>query len=390
MDAWTTGSRGFGRWSTQALGQKHQLELGYSARGDFVEAQQFRVQTSNDVPYRREADLYSRVANLALYADLDLHVLDWLALRGGVRGESFFYDILDRCASTSIRFPAEGFDGDASCHAQQPSGEYRDPSGRVSAVGSTYLPRTTLLLGPFTGFQFSLSYGQGARAIDPQYVNDGTETPFTRLSGYEGGVAYARTFGTTRVIARSIFFRTEVGQDLVFSQTEGRNTLASGSSRTGWVGALRLTGRHFDSNSNLTMVRATFDDTKLLVPYVPEAVLRTDDAVFADLPFEFGGVPLRGAVATGITYIAPRALQYDERGESIFTIDASATLAWRIVETGLMVTNLLDRRYRLGEYNYASDFGSQPAPTLVPQRHFAAGPPRAVFWTLALHLGEDE
>ena len=388
-DAWTTGMRGYGRWMTEALGQHHQIELGYAARGDFVEGKQFRVQASNGVPYRRDIDLYSRVTNVALYADLDLHLLDWLALRGGVRGESFFYDIEDRCASTTIRFPAEGFDGDASCHSQQPDGEYRDPSQRVSAAGTTFLPRAAVLFGPFAGFQLSLSYGQGARAIDPQFVNDGTETPFTRLTGYEGGVAYANSFAATQLVMKSIFFRTDVGKDLIFSQTEGRNTLASGSSRTGWAGSFRTTGRWFDSNTNLTLVQARFDDTHLVVPYVPDLVVRTDEAVFADLPFEIADTAVRGTLAAGLTYIAPRALPYDERGESIFTVDASATFEWRFLETGLMATNLFDNRYRLGEYNYASDFYSQPAPTLVPARHFSAGPPRAIYLTVALHLGDE-
>jgi hypothetical protein len=52
-----------------------------------------------------------------------------------------------------------------------------------------------------------------------------------------------------------------------------------------------------------------------------------------------------------------------------------------------MATNLLDNRYRLGEFNYASDFHSQPQPTLVSERHFTAGAPRGVFGTLAINFG---
>jgi hypothetical protein len=51
------------------------------------------------------------------------------------------------------------------------------------------------------------------------------------------------------------------------------------------------------------------------------------------------------------------------------------------------VTNLLDRQYRLGEYNYASDFHSQPEPTLVPVRHFSAGAPREFLFTLTFNVG---
>jgi hypothetical protein len=47
----------------------------------------------------------------------------------------------------------------------------------------------------------------------------------------------------------------------------------------------------------------------------------------------------------------------------------------------------LDRQYRLSEFNYASDFHTQPEPTLSPVRHFSAGAPRAVFATLGLTWG---
>ena len=51
------------------------------------------------------------------------------------------------------------------------------------------------------------------------------------------------------------------------------------------------------------------------------------------------------------------------------------------------IDNLFDRKYRLGEYNYESDFHSQPAPTLTPDRHFTAGAPRGIFLTLSTRFG---
>ena len=51
----------------------------------------------------------------------------------------------------------------------------------------------------------------------------------------------------------------------------------------------------------------------------------------------------------------------------------SACLAGHLaVRCGAGGDEPLDTQYRLGEYNYASDFGSQPFPTLVPMRHFSA------------------
>jgi iron complex outermembrane receptor protein len=74
----------------------------------------------------------------------------------------------------------------------------------------------------------------------------------------------------------------------------------------------------------------------------------------------------------------------------IFTLDASATLGWSHYEIGISATNLTARQYRLGEYNFASDFRTEPSPTLVPVRHFTAGAPRAVYGTLAVNFGGNE
>ena len=61
---------------------------------------------------------------------------------------------------------------------------------------------------------------------------------------------------------------------------------------------------------------------------------------------------------------------------TIFSLDMGALLA--------------GTRYRLGEYNFASDFHSQPFPTLVPVRHFSAGAPRTVFFSIALNYGGNQ
>ena len=57
------------------------------------------------------------------------------------------------------------------------------------------------------------------------------------------------------------------------------------------------------------------------------------------------------------------------------------------VAGGEQAVNLLDLRYRLAEFNYASDFRSAPAATLVPARHFAAGAPLGVFVSIGATVG---
>jgi hypothetical protein len=388
VDATTLGARGSARWRTKALAQTQELELGYFARADRTASSQHRIETATSVPYRTETDLDSRLGNIGLFGDAGLRPFEWLTLRGGVRGELFTYDVLDRCAQQSVRQPSPANPpGDASCLSQQDLGRHREPFDRRGTSAIAVLPRASLLVGPFTGFTASLSAGRGIRSIDPIYINQDLETPFASVDAGEVGMSYARSIGDVELMARSVFFRTHVDRDLIFSQTAGRATLASGTTRTGWVGAVRATGSWFDQAANLTLVRSAFDDTHLLVPYVPDVVFRSDSAIHHELPWHPRGESVSGALAAGITYVGRRALPFGQRSDVIFTLDASASLAWRMFEVGLVATNLLDRSYRLSEFNFASDFRGEAQPTLVPARHFSAGAPRAVFLTLTATLG---
>lgn len=387
----TLGVHGSAGLSTTLLGQIQRLEVGYYARGDFVSASQQRIEAATGHPYHIETDLESRLGDIGLYADVDLRPLSWLALRGGVRADLFTYDVLDRCAVQSVAHPSRSRPpGDASCLSQQDFGNYREPTQRATTTGSALLPRVTLALGPFGGLSAAVSYGRGARSIDPIYITQDARTPFASAESIDSGLSFVRRLGRLDLSLRSAFFMTRVDRDLIFSETAGRNVLGGATTRIGSASAARLTAPFFDVAANLTYVSARFDDTGLLIPYIPEWVLRFDGSVFGDVPIprlRLRGRPLRGTLAAGLTYVAPRPLPLGERGNTMFTLDVHGSIGWWLFDLGLACTNLLDARYRLGEYNYASDFRSQRLPTLVPTRHFSAGAPQAVMFTLAMNLG---
>lgn len=389
VDSWTIGSRGSSRVREQIGSLTQELEVGYSARGDFGNGTQLRVQASNGVPYHRDIDVGYALGDLGLYADANLRLLHWLSLRGGVRGDFFSYNVLDRCAQQQVRQPSRSNPpGDESCLSTQDLGNYRDPTQRVSTATTTLLPRASVILNPAVGVALSLSYGRGVRSIDPIYISQDIKTPFARVDAYEAGIAYSRTLSTTQLVTRAAAFRTHVERDLIFNESAGRNTLANGTTRNGILAAVRWNGSFFDQSLNATLVESRFDDTGYVVPYVPNWVLRSDTAVHRELPFKLGSAPIRAAAGAGLTYVGRRPLPYNQLSDPVFNLDASVSLEWSRFELGLEITNLLDRRYRLGEYNYTSDFHSAEQPTLVPVRHFAAGPPRMLFVTLAVHFGE--
>jgi hypothetical protein len=382
--ALTLQALGSGRKTWSALGRKHSLELGYSARVDNVDSLQQRNRAGTTVPYRRDLDLASALTNIGLHADAELRPLPKVMLRGGVRSDLFHYRVHNRCFQTA----QAGFGGDApdtECFQYDRTG-YRSVDQTSSTASDTLQPRVALLVGSFSGFSFSLARGTGVRSLDPQYINQGLETPFAVATATEGGVAYEGELAGGGFSARSMFFRTSVDRDLFFNQTEGRNTLADGTSRSGWSGMARWISEHLDIAANLTLVRAIFEDTKLLIPYAPSVVGRLD-AVLAGELFRLAGKPLRGTLGGGASYVGARPLPFNERSQDIFLVDAAATLRWGWAQFGLTSTNLLGSRYRLGEFNYTSSFRTSGfLPTQVAARHFNAGEPRAIYGTFTLFL----
>jgi hypothetical protein len=271
-------------------------------------------------------------------------------------------------------------------------GAYREPDQRASTAALAYMPRGSILVGPFWGLSLTGSAGEGIRSIDPIYITQDAKTPFAHITSYEGGLSFGRRFlDTIDLAGSSVVFNTNVDRDLIFSPTSGTIQLDGPTTRIGSASTLRLTGPFYDVGANLTWVRATYQNTALLVPYVPDLVLRGDGAIFGTLPWHWARWRDHAAFAAfslGATYVGPRPLPFGERSQTIFTVDAGVTLRWWFLETGIAVQNLFDTKYRLGEYNYASDFHTQTQPTLVPARTFAAGAPLTFLWSLALHYGD--
>jgi TonB family protein len=394
-EAITVSARGYGKWRAPVLSRPQELELGYVARYDLVEGQQQRMLAGNDVntPYLKDYDLASRLSDIGLYADANLSFTPWLSLRGGVRADVLTFLVNNQCAVMDVRRPSPmNPPGDESCLSQRDFGQYREPTERVSAFGAAVMPRGTLLLGPWRGLTLTGSFGDGIRSIDPQFITESRETPFASIRAWEGGAMFSSKFLGERldVSGRAVAFGTRVDKDLVFSEQEGRNIIGGSTSRVGAMLQARARGSFFDVQGHGTFVRSVFDDTGLLVPYVPDVVVRFDGALFRSLPLKIGGEALRARGGVGVTFVGRRPLPFGQRSDVIFVTDANVEVGWRWASVGVAATNLFDTRYRLSEFNFASDFRTTPPyPTLVPVRHFAAGAPRTLLFTFTVHLGGE-
>jgi TonB family protein len=402
FDEVSVGSRGFARWHGTALGLRQEFEGGYFARVDQTGSTQDRVAAGSNVPYAVDADYTSTLGDVGVYLDSNLHALPWLGFRGGVRADMFMFDVLNNCDVQSVDSPSQTLAPsqiDVSCLSQLEHGVYREPFLRSATASGAILPRGTIVVGPFEHFEFTVSAGNGVRTVDPSYVSQGLLTPFITAQSRDIGVSYNRALGSSATVAaKSVFFQTHVDADLIFDPTQGRNTLAGGSTRDGWQGSMRLLGPFYDLLANATLVRATFDDSGnctpycgLLVPYIPDLVLRANAVVFHELPWHIANKPVRASAGYGISYVGHRPLPYGEVSDAIFLSDASVTLGWTIWTARLSALNLFNAEYRLGEYNYASNFQKLlPEPTLAPERSFTAGAPRQIMLSIGATLGGGE
>ncbi len=364
------GARGSARKHFEALGQPQELELGYFARGDVVNNVQHLVARATQAPYATDASYSGVLGDLGIYGDANLKPLPWVTLRAGIREELFTYTVEDNCPAST--------DCDES---PLPTGNTRTSLGT-----SALLPRGSLLLGAIGGFTLVGSYGRGVRSLAIDEVATGV-TDLATIDSYEGGVSYAKSTSAGSLTFSSVFYGTKISRDEVFDPTQGRTVDTGPTQRVGWTGAARLTGSFYDIAVNAAAVHGIVLGTEEAIPYVPHTMARADMAFFANLPWKIDQRAVRATLAPAVTYVGVRSLPFNESSVAYALFDAALKLDWRWFELGVDATNLLNTKYRLSEFTFISDFHTQPAPTLTPERSFTAGAPRAIFFYLQATAG---
>ena len=102
-------------------------------------------------------------ASYAPYVKAEVQPLPWMRLIGGLRGETFTFDVHNRCPTC-----AEQADG-------------RKSSGII-------LPKINLILGPWAGTEFFVNYGEGYHSNDARSAVTPGSSPLARSKSYEVGV----------------------------------------------------------------------------------------------------------------------------------------------------------------------------------------------------------
>nr|WP_075008680.1 TonB-dependent receptor [Stigmatella aurantiaca] len=348
--------RRFSVWGREVAG-----EFGLGARRDGAEQTQRRYRESDGTFFAEEVDASFVQTDVWGYAEAQVPLGRWRLLLGG-RADALGVNVFDALAFRDPRY----YDGRG--YSRSAFGVH---TGAKAGVELSLTERWRLFA----------SYGDGFRSPQARSLAEGERTPFVSVRGAELG---ARREGERLALQVSLF-GSQVEDDFFFDHTVGTTVFTGETLRAGatvalqarpWEGvtaALSATGAH---------ARVTATDT--LLPYFAPLVAR------ADVGWE-RALPLWGAAGevfagTGLTLMGPRPLPFDEYSRTVFLADVQVGVRRGVLGLRLEAKNLLDARWRDGEFVYGSRMDPSAPASLVPSRHFTAGTPRTASLTLEVHL----
>ena len=358
------------------------LELGAAARIHKIEQAQNLLQAPQNEVWDRRVDAGLLASDIGMYADLDLRLGRFVRVRGGGRADVLHYDVDDRLGNFIAPYQV----------ASHLVGHRRTATGVAAG------PRASVEVAPVPWVRLFVAYGQGYRSPQARLLEEGERAPFAKVHSAEGGVRLSPWDGRLQINAAG--FTTFLAQDLAFDPSEGRLEKLGPTRRAGF--AAQVVARPLPwlvAAASVTYVNAilrapppaTAENPSppfvkgQLLPYVPPVVVRGDVGVDKQLAL-VRGRPLGLRVGVGYSYLSPRPLPYGQFAAPVHLLDASASIRYAMVEVGVEAFNLLARKWAVTEYNFVSDWGTRPIPSLLPARHFAAGPPLSAMGTLTLHF----
>ncbi len=337
------------------------LDVGLGGRRDGIAQTQKAYDESDGRISENEIDARITQSSAYLYGEATWSPGAWRFLLGG-RADLLAFDIRDEIAFTNPRF----YDG---------KGYQRTAMGVHPALKAGVERRFG------QSFRAFLNYGDGFRSPQARSLAQGERAPFATVRGGEAGGAFA--YGP--VAAQLSGFASWVQDDFFFDHTVGSTVFVGSTVRGG--AALQLIARPIEGlviSASGTVATARMTQTGALLPYFAPLVGRVD--VGYSRPFTLFDTELTGRVGVAGTLIGPKPLPYGELSNTVGLVDLRMGLRVRCVEVLFDVTNLLDAKWRDGEFVYASQFDASGPQSRLPSRHFTAGAPRQVFFTLQVHL----
>jgi outer membrane receptor protein involved in Fe transport len=296
-------------------------------------------------------------ASYAPFVKAEVQPADWLRLAGGLRGETFTFDVRNRCATC----------------AEQPAG--RKSSGVV-------LPKMNVIVGPWAGTEFFANYGEGYHSNDARSAVAPGSSPLARARSYEAGVR-SKPFGADGVELIATLWRLDLKSELVFVGDEGTTEIRGATRREGVELAARgQVWGPLSFNGSVTWTKAEFRNGNA-IPLAPEMtaygalLLKWPEGVTSQLQ---------------ATYLGVRPLTEDRRITSPAWIEVDLSERYQLpmtlphgrMEAFLFIQNLFNTKWEQATFAFASRLRSEAA--AVTDIHFVPGNPRMVLGGLSWYF----
>ncbi len=329
--------------------------IGFQARVDDIHAklgtQTTRVMTGTTT----DTDILE--ASYAPFVKAEVQPASWLRLAGGLRGETFTFDVRNRCATC----------------AEQPAG--RKSSGVV-------LPKMNVILGPWASTEFFANYGEGYHSNDARSAVATGSSPLARARSYEVGVR-SKPLGDDGVELIATLWRLDLKSELVFVGDEGTTEIRGATRREGVEVAAR--GQVWGPlyfNGSVTWTKAEFR-TGDAIPLAPEVtaygalLLKWPEGLTSQLQ---------------ATYLGVRPLIEDRSIKSPAWIDFDLSERYQLpiklphgrMEAFLFIQNLFNTKWEQATFAFSSQLRNEAA--AVNDIHFVPGNPRTFMGGLAWYF----
>ena len=293
----------------------------------------------------------------APYVKAEVQPLPWMRLTGGLRGETFTFDVRNRCTTC-----AEQADG-------------RKSSGII-------LPKMNLILGPWVGTEFFVNYGEGFHSNDARSAVTSGSSPLARSKNYEVGVR-SRPWGPEGIELIATAWLLDLQSELVFVGDEGTTEIRGRSRRQGLEGAAR--GQVWGPiyvNGSVTWTKAEFRNGDA-IPLAPELT------AYGALLVRW---PERWTSQLQATYLGVRPLTEDRSFKSPSWVEIDLTERYQLpitlshgrLEAFFFIRNLLDTKWEQAISAFESRLRGEP--TGVNGIHFVPGNPRMFLGGLAWYF----
>jgi outer membrane receptor protein involved in Fe transport len=329
--------------------------IGFQTRVDNIHARLGTQTTRTPTGTTTDSDVLE--ASYAPFIKAEVQPTSWMRLAGGLRGETFTFDVRNRCPTC----------------ADQSAG--RTQSGIV-------LPKMNLILGPWASTEFFANYGEGYHSNDARSAVAPGSSPLARAKSYEVGVR-SKPWGPQGVEFIATLWRLDLKSELLFVGDEGTTEIRGATRREGLEVAARgqIWGPIY-FNGSVTWTKAEFRNGDA-IPLAPEVTA-------------YGAVLLRwpeGLISQlQATYLGVRPLVEDRTVKSPSWIDFDLSeryqlpikLAYGRLEAFLFIQNLLNTKWEQAIFAFESQLRNEAAP--VNGIHFVPGNPRTFMGGVAWYF----